>query len=128
MEKASGSDFISQCFTPAIVVSFLPFLLENQGERTLMETDSSQPRFDPLAADYETLIHRLVPYYQKQNSLMMDLIPLDRQAPFRALDLGCGPGVLSRLLLDTFPNAQVTAFDTSPVMLGTCKKKLWAYP
>ena len=55
----------------------------------------------------------------------MDLIPFERKAPFRALDLGSGPGVLSRLLLDTFPNAQVTAFDISPVMLDVCKKKLW---
>jgi tRNA (cmo5U34)-methyltransferase len=85
-------------------------------------------QFDHMAFDYETVISRLVPYYQKQNSLLMDLIPIDRRTPFKALDLGSATGVLSRLLLDTFPNAQVTAFDISPVMLDTCKKKLWAYP
>lgn len=84
--------------------------------------------FDRMAPEYENLINRLVPYYQKQNSLMMDLIPFERRASFKALDLGSGPGVLSRLLLDTFPNAQAVAFDISPLMLETCKKKLWAYP
>jgi tRNA (cmo5U34)-methyltransferase len=93
-----------------------------------MTPEETKKHFDTIAPDYEWLINRLVPYYQKQNSLMMDLIPLDRQATFKALDVGAGTGVLSRLLLDTFPNAQVMATDISPVMLDTCKKKLWAYP
>jgi tRNA (cmo5U34)-methyltransferase len=84
--------------------------------------------FDKMAPEYENLINRLVPYFQKQNSLMMDLIPWERRATFKALDLGSGPGVLSRLLLDTFPNAQVVAFDISAAMLEICKRKLWAYP
>lgn len=93
-----------------------------------MNTDEVRDYFDRMAGEYETLINRLVPYYQKQNSLMMDLIPFQRHDTFQALDLGAGTGVLSRLLLDTFPNAHVTAFDLSGVMLDTCKKKLWAYP
>jgi len=90
--------------------------------------ETAGQHFDHLAGDYETLIQRLVPYYQKQNSLLMDLIPLERKTSFTALDLGSGPGVLSRLLLDTFPNATVTTFDVSPAMLATAKRKLWAYP
>jgi len=92
---------------------------------------SSEPDLEQLnrvAHDYEWLINRLVPYYQKQNSLMMDLIPFDRRDRFHALDLGSGTGILARLLLDTFPNATVSAFDISPAMLDACKKKLWAYP
>lgn len=87
-----------------------------------------QTHFDQMAGDYETLINRLVPYYQKQNSLLMDLIPIERKTAFSVLDVGSGPGILSRLLLDTFPNATVTAFDISQAMLDTAKKKLWAYP
>jgi tRNA (cmo5U34)-methyltransferase len=93
-----------------------------------MNTDDVRLYFDRMAADYENIINRLVPYYQRQNSLLMDLVPFQRRDNFTALDLGAGTGILSRLLLDTFPNAQVTAFDLSPVMLETCKKKLWAYP
>ncbi len=93
-----------------------------------MGLDDKQEHFDRMAPDYEWLVNRLVPYYQKQNSLMMDLIPFDRHATFRTLDLGSGTGVLARLLLDTFPNATVTVLDISPAMLETSKKKLWAYP
>jgi len=93
-----------------------------------MTPEDLRQHFDSVAPEYEWLINRLVPYYQKQNSLMMDLIPFERKVPFKALDLGAGTGILSRLLLDTFPNAKVTIFDLSPVMLETCRKKLWAYP
>ncbi len=84
--------------------------------------------YEHLAPEYESVMNRLVPYYQKQNSLLMDLIPFQRKDEFSVLDLGSGPGVLSRLLLDTFPNAHVSVFDISPVMLDVCKKKHWAYP
>ena len=91
-------------------------------------SDDIRQYFDRLAPEYETIINRLVPYYQKQNSLMMDLIPLERRAAFKALDLGAATGILSRILLDTFPNATVKAVDISSVMLDLSKKKLWAYP
>lgn len=93
-----------------------------------MDSEQIRLQFDSMASDYEWLMNRLVPFYQKQNSLLMDLVPFERKTSFRALDLGSGPGILSRLLLDTFPNAQVTAFDISSVMLDICRKKLWAYP
>ncbi|MFA5975414.1 MAG: methyltransferase domain-containing protein [Elusimicrobiota bacterium] len=94
----------------------------------MSDSDELRHYFDRVAPDHENLISRLVPYYQKQNSLMMDLIPFKRLDAFKTLDIGSGAGILSRLLLDTFPNATVTAFDLSPVMLDLCKKKLWAYP
>src|SRR5690242_9103542 len=84
--------------------------------------------YERIAPEYESAMNRLVPYYQKQNSLLMDLIPFERRDEFSVLDLGSGPGILSRLLLDTFPNAKVTVFDISPIMLDACRKKHWAYP
>lgn len=93
-----------------------------------MNSEELREYFDRIASDYESVIQRLVPYYAKQNNLLMDLIPFQRQDSFMALDVGSGPGILSRLLLDTFPNARVMALDVSTVMLDLCKKKLWAYP
>lgn len=93
-----------------------------------MERSDLLAYYERIAHDYESVMNRLVPFYVKQNSLLMDLIPFQRKDDFSALDMGSGPGVLSRLMLDTFPNARVTVFDISPVMLDVCRKKHWAYP
>ena len=36
----------------------------------------------------------------------------------RVLDLGCGPGSLSRRVLDRLPDAEIVAIDTDPVLLA----------
>ena len=36
------------------------------------------------------------------------------------LDLGCGPGVLGRLVIDEKPSAQYYGVDGDPLMLGQC--------
>ncbi|HEU4676049.1 MAG TPA: methyltransferase domain-containing protein [Motilibacteraceae bacterium] len=39
------------------------------------------------------------------------------RAPSRVLDLGCGPGTLTRTLLDRWPGASVLGVDSSPEMV-----------
>jgi len=43
------------------------------------------------------------------------------------LDLGCGTGVLSHVLVRTFPNAILVAMDLADKMIETCKRNLAAY-
>jgi SAM-dependent methyltransferase len=59
----------------------------------------------------EQLLHELLP----------ELLP-DRAR--RVLDLGCGDGQLSALVLDALPQVeQVVAVDTSPPMLAACRER-----
>ena len=83
--------------------------------------------FDDLACDYDSLVPKIVPYYEEQNTIIIKLLPFERQKPIKVLDLGCGTGVLSHQILQTFPNASIVAFDLSPKMLSVCKSKLSAY-
>ncbi|MGE0210561.1 MAG: trans-aconitate 2-methyltransferase [Parvibaculaceae bacterium] len=45
-------------------------------------------------------------------------------APARAFDLGCGPGNSTELLIQAFPEAEVTGVDSSPEMLAEARRRL----
>jgi trans-aconitate 2-methyltransferase len=44
--------------------------------------------------------------------------------PKRVVDLGCGPGNSTELLIKRFPNAEVLALDSSPDMLRQARERL----
>lgn len=48
---------------------------------------------------------------------MARLVADTQPAPSRLLDLGCGPGCLMAVLLETFPSAEVTGVDFDPTIL-----------
>jgi trans-aconitate 2-methyltransferase len=49
-------------------------------------------------------------------------IPLTE--PRRCVDLGCGPGNSTEMLLRRFPNAEVEGLDSSPDMLASARRRL----
>jgi trans-aconitate 2-methyltransferase len=49
-------------------------------------------------------------------------VPLQR--PRRAVDLGCGPGNSTELLVERFPQSEVVGLDSSPDMLRKARERL----
>lgn len=52
----------------------------------------------------------------RQFTLLAGLVPMEREDPFRFLDVGCGYGALSRFLLEYFPGATAVCHDGSAAM------------
>ncbi|MCE9552978.1 MAG: methyltransferase domain-containing protein [Planctomycetes bacterium] len=59
-------------------------------------------------------------YEAERTRPFLDLMAqVSRESTARIVDLGCGPGNLTRLLADRWPEAQVTGVDSSADMLQT---------
>ncbi|HEX6512723.1 MAG TPA: hypothetical protein VF157_10515, partial [Chloroflexota bacterium] len=55
--------------------------------------------------------------YRAAHAHMIGLLPFDRDAAFRFLDLGAGYGAVSASLLSHFPNASAVLADMSAPMM-----------
>ncbi|MGH8444283.1 MAG: trans-aconitate 2-methyltransferase [Solimonas sp.] len=64
-------------------------------------------------------------FEDERNRPIRDLLAqLPTRAIGRAADLGCGPGNSTELLLTRFPQAAITAIDTSADMLDAARRRL----
>ncbi|MDH3921190.1 MAG: methyltransferase domain-containing protein, partial [Desulfobulbaceae bacterium] len=82
-----------------------------------MITEQIIGHFAGQANTYENLMEKLVPQYKKQHEIIYELLPENSDKQLRILDLGCGNGILSELVLKKLPNAFVVGFDLTPKML-----------
>ena len=89
-----------------------------------MEQTKVIEHFQKQTENYFELMTRLVPQYSEQQKIMCDLIPFELSTNLRVLDLGCGPGILSEVILDRYPHSHVLAFDCTEQMLEVCRNKL----
>ncbi|HEY7555240.1 MAG TPA: methyltransferase domain-containing protein [Candidatus Binatia bacterium] len=92
-----------------------------------MDLKLVRDHFEQEAMEYDSSILRLVPHYHEQHEIILQLLPFETELPLQILDLGCGTGVLSHVLLRAFPKAKVVACDLAANMLETTRKNLAAY-
>lgn len=83
--------------------------------------------FETQVHEYESLMEKVVPQYKKQHEIIYELLPGEAGEKTRVLDLGCGNGVLSKLVLKKNPQAYVVGFDLTPKMLEAYLQNLSEY-
>jgi len=80
--------------------------------------------FEKEASCYGTTITKLIPWYHEMISAVADALPFQRNQPFHLIDLGCGAGTVSAMILERFPQCRVTALDFSGAMIREAGKHL----
>lgn len=79
--------------------------------------------FDALSDRYDAALERCVPRYREMLWALLDYLPSDIE--YRSiLELGCGTGNLSDLLVRRFPDALIRFVDLSGDSLEACRRRL----
>jgi SAM-dependent methyltransferase len=73
---------------------------------------------------YDADMDIMHPLRSKMVAVALEVLPFDRQAELRGLDLGVGTGFFTSRFLELFPRASVVAVDGAEAMLSSCKARL----
>ena len=84
--------------------------------------------FDRAAQDYDRARRQLVPCFDELYGTVLGLLPFERRAGVRILDLGAGTGLLSALVAEALPNAWITLVDFSEAMLKKARLRFASEP
>jgi len=76
-----------------------------------------------VSKDYNKFVHRAVPRYPEMLWAIFQYVPKDLK-PKRILELGCGTGNLSELIVKTYPKAEKVLVDISEEVISQCKSRL----
>jgi tRNA (cmo5U34)-methyltransferase len=75
-----------------------------------------------LQEGYEAKIRKLVPKYDEMVECILDLLEL--YSPRTVLDIGCGIGNVTELVLERIPGARVTAVEACEDMAAEARRRL----
>ena len=86
------------------------------------EISSVQSFYDHISQKYTDLLDRAIPRYREMLETILHYIP-SNIAPLKILELGCGTGNLTELIIDKYPQASLVVVDISRAILEECKKR-----
>lgn len=79
------------------------------------------------AASYGDNMARWIPDFEYAHQLLLESLAIHLPKNATGVELGAGTGRVSRMLLDTFPQLQLTLVDLSPNMLEAAANRLVPY-
>jgi len=80
--------------------------------------------FEEEAREFDQIILKLIPHYHEMLDGMISSIAYSESDAINIIDLGCGTGMISKLLKEKFPDSIITCFDLSENMIEMSKIKL----
>ncbi|WP_414638184.1 class I SAM-dependent methyltransferase [Actinomycetospora sp.] len=89
------------------------------------ETAEVPAAFDQDASSYDRLVGANPGYFDHLRRSAARLGLPGRGAGLRLLDVGCGTGLSTQALLETYPEAEIVAADASVEMLAQARAKAW---
>jgi len=89
-----------------------------------MTTSTIKEHFETEAHEFDSLIIKLIPYYDQMMNALIDSIQFDTSDNIRIIDLGCGTGTIAKRLADKFPNSKIVCLDIASKMIEIAKYKL----
>lgn len=72
------------------------------------------------AEDYDDIARRCVPYYKAFYGTVLEYIYVEDK---KILELACGTGMLTEMIVEKCPNAEVTCIDSDPWMIKKAGEK-----
>lgn len=91
------------------------------------ERSDVKVKFNENASQYDGQRKKLIPCFDDFYSIAISIAETNTDSP-NILDIGAGTGLLSSLILEKFPNANVTLIDLSEKMLDVAKERFKANP
>jgi len=79
---------------------------------------------EDIAREFVDQRRAAIPFAAEQLSVMARVAKHFVKTPTRIVDLGCGDGMLSRVLLNDYPEASATLIDHSPPMLALAEESM----
>jgi tRNA (cmo5U34)-methyltransferase len=86
--------------------------------------DTIRTHFEEEAPEYDALIRRLIPHYERMLEALTTALPFDPSREIRVLDLGCGTGGIAHRVKSIFSNARLTCLDLAENMIRTARARL----
>ena len=77
--------------------------------------------------DYIQQNDRDTQHIEEAFEVLTAVLPFEREAPIRVLDIGSGHGVLAAAVLDAFPNARAVGLDISEAMMEAGRERMARY-
>jgi tRNA (cmo5U34)-methyltransferase len=78
----------------------------------------------PEPGHYGMSVAQFLPDHESVHALLLDAVGLYLSPPGRVLDLGAGSGRVAKMVMDRFPQTEVTLVDASPNMLRAASEAL----